>query len=86
MNKSICDKCKLCTGPYISSEKNDGNCIYKREYSFTNNKYETFLTFCNIFPTVDTVIVKQSLKRYKNKSPVRDKNKNKRFNWELTES
>ena len=53
---------------------------------FTNNKYETFLTFCNIFPTVDTVIVKQSLKRYKNKSPVRDKNKNKRFNWELTES
>jgi len=46
---------------------------------FTNNKYETFLTFCNIFPTVETVIVKQSLRRYKNKSPVRDKNKNKRF-------
>ena len=53
---------------------------------FTNNKYETFLTFCNIFPTVDTVIVKQSLRRYKNKSPVRDKNKNKRFYWELSES
>ena len=53
---------------------------------FTNNKYETFLTFCNIFPTVETVIVKQSLRRYKNKSPVRDKNKNKRFNWELSES
>ncbi len=49
---------------------------------FTNNKYETFLTFCNIFPTVETVIVKQSLRRYKNKSPVRDK----RFYWELSES